>query len=101
MDHNHLVSKLVHVYTVGAPCYALYCGPKRNKQPWWVPAVVSKVDGMWMVTVAVIPKGPTWQRHIDHLHPRYGVNEDADSGEDPRPTPLNTQVSSGGPVSTN
>ena len=87
MDHNQLVSKLVHVYTVGAPCYALYFGPKRNKQPRWVPAVVTKVFGTRTVNVRVVPKGPTWRRHIDQLRPRYGVNEDTDPGEDPRSPP--------------
>ena len=45
MEHNNFVSKLKQWYTVGTPCYALYCGPKRNKQPRWVPAVVTKVFG--------------------------------------------------------
>ena len=100
MDHNHLVSKVVHLYTVGAPCYALYCGPKRNKQPRWVPAVVTKVFGTRTVNVRVVPRGPTWRRHIDQLRPRYGVNEDTDPGEDSRPTPMDTQVASGSPAST-
>ena len=85
-DHNRFVSKLVHVYAVGAPCYALYYGPRRNKKPRWVPAVVTKVFGTRTVNVRVVPRGPTWRRHIDQLRPRYGVNEDADPGEDPRPT---------------
>ena len=101
MDHNHLVLKLVHLYAVGAPCYALYCGPKRNRQPRWVPAVVTKVFGTRTVNVRVTPKGPTWRRHIDQLRPRYGVKEDEDPGEDPRPTPVDTQVVSGGPDSMN
>ena len=100
MDHNQLVSKLVHSYAVGAPCYALYCGPKRNRQPRWVPAVVTKVFGTRTVNVRVVPRGPTWRRHIDQLRPRYGVNEDVDPGEDPQPTPLDTQVASGSPAST-
>ena len=82
LDHHHQVSKLVHTYNVGAPCYALYYGPRRNKQPRWVPAVVTKVFGSRTVNVRVVPKGPTWRRHIDQLRPRYGVKEDTDPGED-------------------
>ena len=52
MEHNHLVSKMVHMYTVGALCYALYYGPKHNKQPRWVPAVVTKVFGTRSVMFA-------------------------------------------------
>ena len=77
------------MYTVGAPCYALYYGPRRNKQPRWVPAVVTKVFGTRTVNVRVVPRGPTWRRHIDQLRPRYGVNEDTDPGEDPRTTSTN------------
>ena len=72
----------------------------RNKQPRWEPAVVTKVLCTRTVNVRVVPKGPTWRRHTYQLRPRYRVNEDADPGEDPRPTPLDTQVSSGGPIST-
>ena len=32
-------------YKVGTPCYALYCGPRRDKDPRWVPAVITKVQG--------------------------------------------------------
>lgn len=83
-DHHRLVSRLVHMYTVGALCYALYYGPRRNKQPQWVPAVVTKVFGTRTVNVRVVPRGPTWRRHIDQLRPRYGANEDTDPGKDLR-----------------
>ena len=79
--------------------YALYCGTKCNKQRWWVPAVVTKVFSTQMVNVCVVAKGWTWRQHIDQLHPCYRVNEDADPGEDPRPTLLDTQVSSRGQIS--
>ena len=45
MELREPVSRLVHQYKVGAPCYALYCGPRRNRQPRWVPAVVTKAFG--------------------------------------------------------
>ena len=86
--------------TVGARCYALYHGRKRNKQPWWVPAVVTKVFGTRTISVCIVPKEITWRRHIDQLHPCYGLNEDSDAGEDPQPTTLDTQVSSSSPATT-
>ena len=83
MEPREPVSRLVHQYEVGAPCYALYCGPKRNRQPRWVPAVVTKAFGTRTVSVRVYPRGPTWRRHIDQLQPRYGVDQDTDPGEVP------------------
>eukprot|EP00731_Ephydatia_muelleri_P012738 Em0007g48a len=72
-----------HIFKVGTPCYALYCGPRRDKDPRWVPAVVTKVFGTRSVNVRVLPKGGTWRRHIEQLRPRYGAHEDADPGEPP------------------
>lgn len=80
-ESSHPVARLEHSYEVGAPCYALYCGPKRNKQPRWVPAVVTKVFGTRSVNVRVLPRGPTWRRHVDQLRLRYGADEDQDPGE--------------------
>ena len=71
------------VYPLGTPCYAQYFGPRRNRKPRWVPAVVTKVWGTRSVNVRVVPRGPTWRRHIEQLRPRYGVEEDADPGEVP------------------
>ena len=42
-------------------------GPKRNKKPRWVPAVVTKIQGSRTVNVCVYLKGPTWHRHTDQL----------------------------------
>ena len=69
------------VYSVGTPCYALYCGPRQEKDPRWVPALVTKVFGSRSCNVKVVPKGGTWRCHIEQLRPRYGVLEDADPGE--------------------
>ena len=82
-EKSHLISKVTYLYSIGAPCYTLYYGPKRNKKPRWVPAVVTKILESRTVNVRVYPKGPTWRRHIDQLRPRYGVVEDTDPGERP------------------
>ena len=73
---SHTIAKLKHAYNVGTPCYALYCGPRRDKDPRWVPATVIKVFGSRSVSVRVHPRGPTWRRHIDQLRPRYGIEHD-------------------------
>ena len=70
-------------YKVGTPCYALYCGPRRDKDPRWVPAVITKVQGARTVTVRVYPKGPIWRRHVEQLRPRYFSVEDAEPGDTP------------------
>ncbi|KAL5477849.1 hypothetical protein EMCRGX_G024698 [Ephydatia muelleri] len=75
--------RVTPIYNIGTPCYALYCGPRQEKDPKWVPAVVTKVFGSRSVNVRVIPRGGTWRRHIEQLRPRYGVEEDADPGKVP------------------
>jgi len=79
---SQTIGKMDKKYAVGTPCYALYCGPRCNKQPRWVPATVIKVYGTRSVKVRVHPKGPTWRRHVDQLRPRYGVQHDADPGDE-------------------
>ena len=85
-EQNITVKTTTYTYRVGAPCYALYCGPKRNKSPRWIPAVVIKVFGTRSVNVRVLPRGPTWRRHIDQLRPRFGADQDNDPGDDPAET---------------
>jgi transposase InsO family protein len=75
------VSRIELRYEVGTPCYALYCGPRRQADPRWVPAVVTRVFGTRSVNVRVFPRGPTWRRHIEQLRPRYGVDQDSDPGD--------------------
>ena len=82
-EKSEVISKLEHCYNVGAPCYAQYFGAKRDKDPRWVPAVVTKVHGTRSVNVRVVPKGPIWRRHIDQLKPRYGSEHDDDPCELP------------------
>ena len=87
MEHSHPMTKFVHLYTVGAPCCALYRGPthtcKCNKKPWWVPAVVTKIFGTQSDNVHVFPRGRTWLRHINQLHAHYRVEKDTDPGKPP------------------
>lgn len=85
-EHNCETSRLAHQYTVGSPCYALYCGPRCNKQSRWVPAVVAKVFEPWSVNMQVNLQGPTWHWHIKRLCPRHGVEEGTDIGGALTPT---------------
>ena len=82
-EHSEVVSKVEHHYSLGDPCYALYFGPRRDRDPRWVPAIVTKVHGTRSVNVRVIPRGPTWRRHLDQLRPRYGSDQDDDPCEIP------------------
>ena len=82
-EDSEVVSKVEHHFSLGDPCYALYFGPRRDRDPRWVPAIVTKVHGTRSVNVRVIPRGPTWRRHLDQLRPRYGSDEDDDPCEIP------------------
>ena len=82
-EDSEVVSKVEHYYTLGDPCYALYFGPRRDRDPRWVPAIVTKVHGTRSVNVRVIPQGPTWRRHLDQLRTRYGSDQDDDPCEIP------------------
>ena len=82
-EDSEVVSKVEHHYSLGDPCYALYFGPRRDRDPRWVPAIVTKIHGTRSVNVRVIPRGPTWRRHLDQLRPRYGSDQDDDPCEIP------------------
>ena len=58
-------SMFPHQYKVGAPCYALYHGPQRDKDSRWVPAIITRVHGSRSVYVRVCPKEPFWHRYIE------------------------------------
>ena len=45
------VDKVATIYKVGTHCCALYFGPRRDKDPRWVPAIVTKVYGSRSVKV--------------------------------------------------
>ena len=68
-EESEVVSKVKHHYTSGDPFYALYFGPRRDRDPRWVPAIVTKVHGARSVNVRIIPRKPTWRRHLDQLRP--------------------------------
>ena len=78
---QRVVLRFPHQYKVGTPCYALHHGPRRDKDPRWVPAIVTKIHGSRGVYVRVCPRGPVWRRHIEQLRPRYGIEEDLDPGQ--------------------
>ena len=63
--------------SVGSPCYALYCSPRYEKDPRWMPAMVMKRFGTSSVSVRVVPRGGTWRCHIEQLRPRYVDQDDA------------------------
>ena len=75
------VAKVLHSYKAGTPVYAAYYGPRNDKDPRWVPAIVKKPLGARTILVHVCLKCPVWKRHIDLLRPRYGADQDADPGE--------------------
>jgi hypothetical protein len=74
---SHVIS-----YPVGTPCYARYCGSRRDEETRWVPAIVTKVHGSRSVNVRVYPRGPTWRRHPEQLRLRDGTEQDAGPGRD-------------------
>ncbi len=85
------VCRVTRDYKVGDPVYALYYGPKRDKDPRWIPATVVKQRGNRSYNVKVHPRGPIWRRHLEQLQPRYASDEDVEPGEVPavqRPTQL-------------
>ncbi|XP_068691412.1 uncharacterized protein [Montipora foliosa] len=83
-------------YPIWTSCYALYCGPRQDKHPRWVPAVVNKVRGARSVCVRVYPKGPRWRRHVEQLRPTYVSAEDVGPGETPTPSVKSGDHSNGG-----
>ena len=62
----------------------MYFGPRRDCDPRWVPAIVTKCKGTRTLNVCVCLCGPTWRRHIEQLQPRYVSEEDNKPGEDPQ-----------------
>ena len=83
-------------YRVGTPCYAVYCGPRREKDPRWVSAVVTKVGGAGSVCVRVYPKRPIWQRNVEQLRTRCVSAEDVKPDEIPTSSVKRRDHSNGG-----
>ena len=77
-QEQEVPNRVTPIYSVGSPCY---CGPRREKDPRWVPAVVTKRFSTRSVNVRVVPRGGTWRRHIEQLRPRYVDQDDADPCE--------------------
>ena len=75
------VAKVTRRYKVGDPVYALYHGPRRDRQPRWVPAVIKKALGTRSFNVKIVPRGPVWRRHWEQLQPRSASAEDSEPGE--------------------
>ena len=75
------VAKVTRQYKAGDPVYALYHGPRRDKHPRWVPAIVKKSLGTRCFNVKVVPHGPVWRRHWEQLQPRYVTDEDNEPGD--------------------
>ena len=68
-------------FKVGDPVYTLYFGPRRDRQPRWAPAVIIKQHGTRSCNVSVIPNGPTWRCHLEHLHRRHRSMDDREPAE--------------------
>jgi len=41
------------------------------------------MHGTRNVKVRVLPRGPTWRRHVEQLRPRYATEDDTLPGDDP------------------
>ena len=85
-QQKEIISKVARSYKVGDPVYALYHGPRRDKEGRWVSAVIIKRKGSRSFNVRVQPKGPTWRRHHEQLQPHYASAEDDDPGAPPSPS---------------
>ena len=81
-QHAEKVAQVIHKYDVGSLVYALYFGPRRDRDARWVPAVVTKRKGTRTFNVKVVPRGPTWRRHFEQLQPRHHTPEDDEPGHD-------------------
>lgn len=77
------ISKVIYSYHKGDTCYALHYGPKSDRSPRWVPAIVIRHRGTRCYDVRVVPRGPTWRRHLEQLKPRYSSSEDNEPPEEP------------------
>ena len=97
-QEKETVARIAPSYNTGDPVYALYFGPRRDKEPRWVPAVVVKRKGTRTVNVRVLPCGPTWRRHVEQLRPRYASDEDRDPGDTPSSTVTATTALPPGPT---
>uniref|UniRef100_A0A0L8H7Y2 Uncharacterized protein n=1 Tax=Octopus bimaculoides TaxID=37653 RepID=A0A0L8H7Y2_OCTBM len=75
------VAKVIRQYKAGDPVYALYYGPRRDKDPRWVPAIIKKSLGTRCFNVKVIPDGPMWRRYWEQLRLWYTTEVDNEPGD--------------------
>jgi hypothetical protein len=52
-------------YQVGDAVYAIYYGPRHDRDPRWIPATAVKRRGSHTYEVKIHPNGPIWRRHWD------------------------------------
>ena len=78
------VTQVSVTYKVGDPCYALYFGPRHDRDPRWVPAIVVRRFGTRSVNVRGVPRGPVWRHHIDQVQRHYVSPDDTEPGDIPR-----------------
>ena len=75
------VAKVTRQYKAGDPVYVLYHGPRRDKHPRKVSAIVRKSLGTRCFNVKVVPHGPVWRRHWEQLQPLYVTDENSEPGD--------------------
>ena len=75
-QQTETIAKIQRQFNVGDTVYALYFGPRRDRDPGWVPAIVTNRKGTRTFNVRVCPRGPIWRRHIEQLQPIYVSEED-------------------------
>jgi len=78
------VTQAVVTYKIGDPSYTLYFGPRRDRDPRRVPAIVVKHFGTRSVNVRAVPRGPVWRRNTDQLQRRYISTDHTEHGDTPR-----------------
>ena len=87
--------KKICSFKIGDPVYAIYYGPRRNRDARWVPGVIVQARGTRLFHVRIVPNGPIWKRHIDQICWRYASPEDDEPGDLPTckfPVPDNVPV---------
>ena len=87
--------KKIRSFKVGDPVYALYYGPRRNRNPRWVSGVIVQARGTHLFHVQIAPNRPIWKRHIDQIRWRYASPENDEPGDLPTrklPVPDNVPV---------
>ena len=93
-QQKEIIFKVARSYNVGDPVYALYFGPRKDKEGRWVPSVIVKCKGSRSFNVRVQPKGPTWRRYLEQLQPRHVSVEDDVPADPPAISKISTATES-------